>query len=387
MNKVFCVLGMLASIFLAGCASQSATPAYPTLLPSIEVLPYPTEVKLAPTSSIIPTLKPSAATGKSTERVYFSVVSSSGIDPWTKIGWLSLGCLAEQNACQSSIQTLPDSYQQNMADAPVWSPDGRRFALVSNSNGEASEDIFIMDANGENPFNLTHSPQREDHPVWSPDGAYLLYTKIFNDSEIWITRPDGTDPRKVVDGDIPAWSPDGRQILYIASRGQNGKTTIAIINVTGGDPVWEMTVGNSVYDLAWSPDGSQFAVGTSDGMLLMDRNGSYQNQFAPNLFRISDLAWSPDGRYIAFLASAARQAPPDLYTIHAYGSGLVNLTQSPLGVVSPASWSPDSNWLVYDSPIDSGRGNIFLSNPNGSKQYQLTRSDGRLDYMTPSWQP
>ena len=39
----------------------------------------------------------------------------------------------------------PDMYQKNMASAPVWSPDGERFALVSNANGDASQDIFILD--------------------------------------------------------------------------------------------------------------------------------------------------------------------------------------------------------------------------------------------------
>ena len=341
--------------------------------------------------SVTPTPLPVGATpvasGKPTGKIYFSVVSGSGSDPWTKIGWLSLDCLSEQNACPSSIQILPGVVQKNMAGELVWSPDGKRFALVGNANGDASQDIFILDANGEQPFNLTHSPQREDHPAWSPDGAYLLYTKSFNDSEIWISRPDGTDPRKVADGDMPAWSPDGRQILYIASRGQNGKTTVAIINTAGGDPVWEKTLQASVRDFAWSPDGSKFVFSTADGLFSLDRNGTNLVQLTHDLTGISNIAWSPDSQHIALFAHASRQAPPNLYTIQADGSGLVNLTNTNLGGQFGFSWSPDGSWLVYDSAKDSGQGNIYISNSDGSTQYRLTQTDGSLDYLMPSWRP
>ena len=171
------------------------------------------------------------------------------------------------------------------------------------------------------------------------------------------------------------------------SENQNGRLNVAIIYLAGGDPVWEMTLEKSVRDLAWSPDGSKFVISTADGMLLINRNRSNQIQLIPNLFSIANLVWSPDGKYIAFLASASRQAPPNLYTIQTDGSSLVNLTNSSLGGASTASWSPDGNWLVYDSPKDSGHGNIFVSNPDGSQQYRLTQSDGSLEYLTPSWQP
>ena len=144
------------------------------------------------------------------------------------------------------------------------------------------QDILVADANGEHPLNLTHSPEFESHPAWSPDGAYLLYIKSFtventSHSEIWVSRPDGTDQRKVADGMLASWSPDGQQILYAAADSPTGKNIIAIAYRAGGDPVWGKTLQNSVRDLAWSPDGSKFVFSTVDGLFSMDRNGTNPN--------------------------------------------------------------------------------------------------------------
>ena len=342
------------------------------------------------TPTTLPFTVTPAASGRPTGKVYFSVDSSG--DPWTKIAWLSLDCLAGQNACQPAIQTLPISVQKNMAGKLAWSPDGKQFALESNSDGNDTQDILVADASGEHPLNLTHSPEREINTAWSPDGAYLLYIKIFtvdntSRSEIWVSRPDGADQRKIADGNVAAWSPDGRQILYAAAEGPAGKPIIAIAYRAGGDPVWGKTLQNSVRDLAWSPDGSKFVISSVDGIFSMDRDGSHATQLAPDLVGISNTVWSQGSQWIAFFAHASRQAPPNLYTIRADGSGLVNLTNSNLGGQFGFSWSPDGNWLVYDSTKDSGHGNIFVSNPDGSKQYRLTQSDGSLEYLTPSWQP
>jgi Tol biopolymer transport system component len=121
--------------------------------------------------------------------------------------------------------------------------------------------------------------------------------------------------------------------------------------------------------LAWSPDGSKFVFSTADGLFSLDHNGTNQTQLTHDLTRITNIAWSPDSQQIAFLASASRQIPPNLFTIRADGSSLVNLTNSNLGGQFRFSWSSDGDWLVYDSAKDTGHGNIFISNADGSQQY------------------
>ena len=62
---------------------------------------------------------------------------------------------------------------------PAWSPDGMRLAFRSTRSGWS--DIWVMDANGSSPRNLTGSDVRvgnlvAQHPAWSPDGSVIAYS-------------------------------------------------------------------------------------------------------------------------------------------------------------------------------------------------------------------
>jgi Tol biopolymer transport system component len=50
---------------------------------------------------------------------------------------------------------------------PTWSPDGNSIAFRSTRSGD--EDIWIMGADGNNPVNLTKTPNsNEERPAWLP---------------------------------------------------------------------------------------------------------------------------------------------------------------------------------------------------------------------------
>ena len=65
---------------------------------------------------------------------------------------------------------------------PSWSPDGKRIVfssrqvlLVANHHGNAPHDIYVMDADGENPKRLTEHPLYDISPSWSPDGKRIAF--------------------------------------------------------------------------------------------------------------------------------------------------------------------------------------------------------------------
>jgi Tol biopolymer transport system component len=68
---------------------------------------------------------------------------------------------------------------------PSWSPNGQLIAYVSDQNGDPNstdppdwnEDVYVMNADGSNPRQVTSRPGNEHWPpVWSPDSSQLLYT-------------------------------------------------------------------------------------------------------------------------------------------------------------------------------------------------------------------
>ncbi len=80
---------------------------------------------------------------------------------------------------------------------PVWSSDGLKIAFSSQEKGEAPQ-IWVMDANGSNPQQLT--TKGGITPTWSPDGEKIVYSQydcwVYNPQEngtLWIMNADGTN--------------------------------------------------------------------------------------------------------------------------------------------------------------------------------------------------
>jgi Tol biopolymer transport system component len=72
---------------------------------------------------------------------------------------------------------------------PAWSPDGTKIAFESNSdprgtNPEGDMEIFVMDADGTDPVQLTHNALRDEGPAWAPDGTMLAYSGGTDDDHL-----------------------------------------------------------------------------------------------------------------------------------------------------------------------------------------------------------
>ncbi len=104
-----------------------------------------------------------------------------------------------------------------------WSPDGKWIAYISNANKD--QDIYVVNAKGGQPRQVTKKTNEWDEgrwaPEWSPDGKHLAFVSGKSDyysDDLWIVDADGSNLRKLTTGvwvmGNPEWSPDGKLIAF-----------------------------------------------------------------------------------------------------------------------------------------------------------------------------
>jgi Tol biopolymer transport system component len=143
----------------------------------------------------------------------------------------------------SNLIPLAESeYVEGAHDDPAWSPDGKHIAFVSNREGNS--EIYRMDISGTNypnnnvhhisVQNLTQHPARDEDPVWSPDGRRIAFVSdLEGDRKVYVIYLDASaqilvSPVPIEEGS-PRWSPDGQWIAYIAREGRG--SFIQLVNV------------------------------------------------------------------------------------------------------------------------------------------------------------
>jgi Tol biopolymer transport system component len=97
-------------------------------------------------------------------------------------------------------------------DRPNWSPDGKKITFRRQtvfSSLFSGAEVFVADADGSNPVQLTDNTAADDWPAFSPDGKWIVYSTTWaSDSYIQILPVEGGIPATLVPGSIVGRSPD-----------------------------------------------------------------------------------------------------------------------------------------------------------------------------------
>jgi TolB protein len=147
--------------------------------------------------------------------------------------------------------------------APSYSPDGRQVVFESDRGG--SQQLYVMNDDGDNQHRISFSPGRYGTPVWSPRGDLIAFTKIFRgEFHIGVMRPDGSGERLLARGFLvegPTWAPNGRVLMFFRenkadAQGKGRNSRLYSIDLTGGNER-EVITPVEASDPAWSPASSR----------------------------------------------------------------------------------------------------------------------------------
>jgi Tol biopolymer transport system component len=275
-----------------------------------------------------------------------------------------------------TIGTAP-SYDNRL----VWSPDGSRLIFSDGKDLWSAGQFDIV--------NLTNSTGSANYEATvSPDGMWVAFTTNRDgNTEIYVVDTNGFNPRNLTNNptsdSAPAWSPDGTRIAFVSDR--DGNPEIYTMSAADGSGAARLT-SNTFADTnpVWARDGKLAYVsaqGDFSDLWIIDTTGP---RALTTDEKINSPVWSPDSTRIAYVAeSPVNSGREEVFSIRADGTDRIQYTVNG-SKVRGITWSPGGVWLAY-ADDSSGNFDLYAIRASGIGVVRLTNNPG-LDAF-PVFQP
>lgn len=266
-------------------------------------------------------------------------------------------------------------------------PFGGRIIFTC-TRGEYNQ-LCMVNRDGSGYTQITDMIASNYYPVFTPDGSSILFASNRGGTTFDLFRLDFAQKlvyqmtNNVGNVVAPDYSPDGRYIVF-ANRVGDGPTAIWMVNADGLNPRLIYTGAKDIVAVAWSPNGEKIAYAMATDtpqeyqIYMMDTNGRNHLKISQGLQGIGgSVDWSPDGN--SLLTHAGPFGDKDIFRIEVATGNFTQLTDG--GNNAGASYSPDGNYIVFNSLRNDDQADLYIMRADGSNQVQLT------NHPEPDWGP
>lgn len=256
--------------------------------------------------------------------------------------------------------------------APVWAPDGKRLAFLSNRSGATQAHVLWLDTR--ETAQLTRVERDPSGLVWSPDGGHLAFTMTLPDDTpiLPVKLPPSPKGAQLAKGatlvDRLSWGADGvgqtarewRHVFVVDAATGGVARQVTSGSYNHGSPEWSAD-GRTIYVSGIRKPDAEYLRGdteiyavdlaTLDVRALTDRDGPDGNPLV-----------SPDGRWIAYTGFDQRNFTShlaSLYLMEAGGGGKRMLAGRLPSSPRVVGWASDGAGVYY-SMEERGEDNLYF---------------------------
>ena len=261
------------------------------------------------------------------------------------------------NVQADGVTTSQLTHGTFLHEAPRFSPDGTRMALIRSSR--SSPNLFVMSLAERRPEQLTFLTGDIWQPVWSPDGNEIAFGAPSGDAPgVWKIDARGGTPEPFSDTSLSrdlAWAP-GSSILYQ----RPGNSALHFLDPAGGaeTPFMDDAGGGAdpLMFFSWlaspeySPDGGQVAFSCTcpdgEGLWVVSLRGSSRTMIHDDI-EAMPVGWSADGTWVYALQPESRR----ILRIPAAGGPAETFADIPFDAVGEGDVAPDGTRVAVSVPV------------------------------------
>ena len=282
------------------------------------------------------------------------------------------------------------------------SPDGQKVvytvAYYSVPLNSSNREVFVMNADGSDNKQITHTPFSENEATWIKGGTKIAFLSgESGSSQLWEMNPDGTGRRQLsdYDGDIEgfAFSPDEKKVLFISQ-------VKTVPSTQDKYPDLDKATGVIVTDLMYKHWDEW--VTTAPHPFVADFNGDkvgsptdlmegepYESPMKP-FGGIEQLAWNTTSDKIAYTCRKktgreyAVSTNSDIYVYDLNTRKTTNISEGMMGYDTNPKYSPDGKYIAWQSMERDGyeadQNRLMVMNlETGEKTFVSKEFDSNVD--------